>query len=448
MKHYDLNFKFKLSRIFGIWLGLCILFITPIKSFAAVVQRGTITTSRTVPRANTTEKISSVVTTTSDDISNEEEVIEDTEVQKPTPEVTVEIENKSSQFSSLLNNTTSNDTAANERAERIREQRAVLDAADSQTTAKKSLSSGKNSCDTNLRNCMKEKCGDDFSKCSGDGDTDWGNKLNSCKLNSECSGEEFTLFATEIKSDRDYNAQMSNYNQIIDCGNKFNSCITTQCDTDFSGCLNKSVADAAIATCNKVINNCKTLDSGLASRVQQVFGTLRSNATLQVPKDEARLVELRRLMDDKCKMMGATLDTRSLDCVFTVNLFANNSKTPMASKKLYGGDSFDCNQEWFGVDLTTFKENAYRATRSAEAASDALMGAGLGVATSMISSGMISDAVSGLTKTDSKSKETEKTEKKEKEAKEEKTTEDKDGFLKNLLSKDNKEKKAENKETK
>jgi hypothetical protein len=86
-------------------------------------------------------------------------------------------------------------------------------------------------------------------------------------------------------------------------------------------------------------------------------------------------------------------DERSLDCVFTVNLFANNSKNPMASKKLYAGDAFDCDQNWFGVDLTTYKENAYRLTREQTAASSAILGAGLGVAAGAISSGAISRAM-------------------------------------------------------
>ena len=86
-------------------------------------------------------------------------------------------------------------------------------------------------------------------------------------------------------------------------------------------------------------------------------------------------------------------DERSLVCVYTVNFFAGNSTTPTASKKAYAGSAFDCTQDWFGIDVTTFKENAYRYTRSQTSASSALMGSGLGIGVGAVASGMIDRAV-------------------------------------------------------
>jgi hypothetical protein len=125
----------------------------------------------------------------------------------------------------------------------------------------------------------------------------------------------------------------------------------------------------------------------------QVFGTLRQSAEVQVKKDEERLYQLRDMMAAQCNRLGAMFDERTLDCVFTVNFFADNAATPFASKKLYAGDSFDCTQNWFGVDITTYRENAQRLTREQTAASSAMLGAGLGTAAGAISSGAINRAM-------------------------------------------------------
>ena len=384
-------------KLYGSIFTTCFLATTLVLSYnqanAAVVQRGSVTT-RAAPRANNAMRIASTTNTTDTVDATDATVAEPETTDTVIADANV-IENKSSKFDSVLGDVGSNsmDVSAKSRTQMIMDQRAALDASDTQSTSKKVVATAGSTCDTNLRNCMKQKCNNDFSKCSGDGDTDWGNKINSCRATSNCSSEEFNLFADEIKADRDYNSEMANYNQTIDCGNRYNSCIISQCGTDFSKCLSKPVADAAVLNCTKIATDCQSSDNGLTSRAQEVFGTLRNNAVTQTKKDEDRLYELRNLMTEQCKSLGASFDERSLDCVFTVNLFANNSKTPMASKKLYAGDTFDCNQDWFGIDLTTYKENAYRLTRSQTAASSAMLGAGLGVAAGAISSGAISRAI-------------------------------------------------------
>lgn len=390
MKSYrNIFFKFGLQT-----LAVAACFITTNESFAEtrVAQRVAVT-SRAAPRINTASRITPVAQPVVETVAP---VVADEPIIETETPVDV-IENKSLKFDSVLGDSVSNDSSVDARAEMIRNQRAVLDAANTQTTAKKvaatAIVSGKVSCDSDLRTCMKQKCNNDFSKCAGDGDTVWGDKLNSCKNNSTCSGEEFKLFATEIKADRDYNAKLSSYTQTIECGNNYNKCIIAQCGNNFSKCIGKVAADQAISACATVASVCQQVDNGLVNRTQQIFGTLRNNASAQVKNDEARLYKLRDLMSEQCKSMGALFDERSLDCVFTVNLFAGKSDSPMASKKLYAGDSFDCNQDWFGIDVTTYKENAYRLTRSQTGASSAMLGAGLGIAAGAISSGAISRAI-------------------------------------------------------
>ena len=330
--------------------------------------------------------------TPTESASAEPEIIETTE-----PEII--IEDKSSQFDEFMaeTSTTTNDKSNTALAEQIRAQRAALDAADATSAANNQMAaaraSGQNACDANLRACMKQKCGNDYSKCAGDTDTMWGTKMDACRRDLPCSGHEYAIFAPEIKADRDMNARVASYNAIIDCGNQYNNCIVTECGQKFTKCLGKRAGDAAISKCAKIANKCKEMDSGLATRTMSVFGDLRVDAEKQVARDEKRLYELRDLMRDTCGRLGAMFDERTLDCVYTVNFYAGEDNTLYASKKAYAGSTFNCDQNWFGVDITTFKENAFRLTREQTSATSALMGSGIGMGVGAITSGAIDRAI-------------------------------------------------------
>ncbi|MDR0741502.1 MAG: hypothetical protein LBF28_01890, partial [Rickettsiales bacterium] len=394
-----MKFAFSVFKLQQMAVICCGIMLATSADAAGVAQRGA-AARPSASRANAASKMPVIQVATAAAVA-EEEIIESA-VEPETEQIAAEtavIENKSSQFDKMLGTTSSNatDKAADERAEAIRRQRAALDSAAAMGSAAQkmgaALASNSNACDAGLRDCMKQACGNDFSKCAGDGDTIWGDKLDRCKRDLKCSGEEFDLFAKEIKADRDMNAKMASYAETLDCGNRYNSCIVEKCGASFGKCLGKVAGDKAVADCATVAKNCQSIDSGLSSRVMQVFGTLRQGAEVQAKKDEERLYELRKLMSEQCKRLGAMFDERSLDCVFTVNFFANNTATPYASKKAYAGDTFDCTQNWFGIDITTFKENAYRLTRSQTAASSAMLGAGLGTAAGAISSGAIGRAM-------------------------------------------------------
>lgn len=324
--------------------------------------------------------------------------------EEPTPEIIeqveeeVIIEDKTSQFDEVLDDiSSSGDDGSTSLADKIRAQRAALDAQDKISTASKqiqdAMASGKNACDQNLRACMQGKCGKDYSKCAGDTDTLWGDKMDACRRDLPCTGEEYRLFATEIKADRDMNARIAGYNSIIECGNTYNECIFTECGTTFAKCLGKTAGDKAIQKCEKIAKNCREQDSGLSARMMSAFGAVRQDAERAVQRDEKRLYELRDAMASTCKRLGAMFDERTLDCVYTVNFYAGEKNTLYASKKAYAGGTFSCDQNWFGVDITTFKENAFRATREQKSATSALMGSGIGMAVGSITSGAIDRAI-------------------------------------------------------
>lgn len=345
--------------------------------------------NRTVGRAPTTTAPKATATTP----VVEPEIIED----EPTPEPEVDdpiiVDNKTSVFDDVMSEigTSDTDAAANARSEAIRRQRALLDGASNQTTGP-SVSITANACDAELRKCMMERCGNDFTKCANDSSAIWGQKIEGCRAKTKCTAHEFTLLAPEILADRDANVKMQHYDSVINCGNRYNDCIFTQCGTTLNKCLAKKDGDNAISKCASIANECKSMDNGLASRAMSVFGDLRTIATARVKADEARLYELRDLMRAQCNRFGAMFDERTLDCVYTVNFFAGEDNTLMASKKLYSGDSFQCNANWFGVDITTYIENAQRLTRSQKSASAAALGAGLGTAAGLYTSGAITRA--------------------------------------------------------
>lgn len=306
------------------------------------------------------------------------------------------IENKSSTFSTQLNNrtdSTSNDSAI---AEKIRAQRAAIDARDNRDTATAQIKSSatQNNCDNDLRKCINNTCGANYKKCETDSDTTFFNKLNTCRKNTTCTAHEFTLFTNEIKEDKKQAISLALYNDVLDCGNSYNDCIIQQCGPKFNKCLAKSAGDKAINACKTIAQNCTKADSGLVGRVGNVFGIVRVDAEKQIKTDETKLQSLRDQMRNSCRTLGALFDDRSLDCVFTANFFAGDDKThPMASKKLYAGSLFDCTPDWFGIDITTYRENAYRATRAQSAASAAMLGSGVGTAVGALTSGAISRAI-------------------------------------------------------
>ncbi len=383
---------------------LAIMFIGT--AMGAVVQRGSAQTSTvtTTNRASVSSRLPTMTakyattsnTTTSSGATTTPEPEPEPEYAPPT------IEDKSDQFADALGAAASsgatNDASDTSLAEMVRRQRAAMDADDATAAADRSREAAKsvggmNSCDTDLRACMQEKCGKNFLKCRGDGDTIWGDKMDACRRDTKCTGTEYRALAAEIKADRDMNAHLDAYNTVLECGNSYNDCIVTECGTTFTKCLGKVNGDAAISRCEKIAKDCVESDSGLASRTMNVFATLRQDAEVQVKKDEQRLYDLREEMASQCQRLGAMFDERSLTCVFTVNFFAANSTTPYASKKAYSGGTFDCTQNWFGIDITTFKENAYRYTRSQTAATSALMGSGVGMAVGSITSGAIGRAI-------------------------------------------------------
>lgn len=381
-KMKTLNKRFFLT-LTPLVMVLCSLFINMNDSFAAprAAIRGTAGTRQ--PVAKTTTQTTTVETPAP--VLDEPEPIEQT-----TPAI-----NKASQFDSVISSSVKTAASGNsDIAERIRAQRAAIEAQDATSATKTKNASGRNACDFGLRECMVKTCGKDFTKCATDGDTDLGIKFNACKRDLNCTGEEFRLFTTEIKADRDMNVRLSSYNAVIDCGLAYNDCIFTECGETFDKCLGKSAADKATKACKQIADKCKEQDSGLPGRFGNVIGRLRENAEKDVKADEERMYKLRDLMRSACTKLGAVFDERTFDCVYTVNFYAGDDQdTPKASRKRYAGDTFVCTQEWFGVDVTTYKENAYRETRMQTAATSAMLGAGVGTAAGLVTSGAISRAL-------------------------------------------------------
>lgn len=382
-----LNCKFFLKTL-PITMALCSLFVIASDSYAAprAAIRGSAGARQ--PVAKTTK-----VETPETEKAPEPVVVETVKVTEPVSAI-----NKASQFDEILSSSSSSASKDNEVAERIKQQRAAAAARDAAedlaAKAAAATKGGRNACDFGLRECMIKTCGKDFTKCATDGDTDLGTKFNACRRDLNCTGEEFKLFTTEIKADRDMNVQLSSYNSVIDCGNEYNGCLLDECGETFDKCLGKAASDKAVNKCKDIATKCKEQDSGLASRFGTVMGKLREHAEVDVQKDEERMYKLRDLMRTACEKLGAAFDERSFDCVYSISFFAGKEQQiPMSSRKRYAGDTFTCNQEWFGIDVTTFKENAYRETRSQKAASSAMLGSGVGMTAGLISSGAMGRAL-------------------------------------------------------
>jgi uncharacterized membrane protein YgcG len=315
-------------------------------------------------------------------------------IEEAAPEI--QIENKSSQFSAVLQDSGISASDDDSMAKSIREQRRKLEVSEAleYSTSIGAASGAASSCNVSLRKCVSEKCGgDEFKNCALDSDTIWGEKINSCRRNVSCTAEEFTGYSREIKLDRDAGANLAGYFEVVNCGNRYNNCIVAECGANLIKCAGKAAGDVAVQKCASIAKECQTADSGLAGRATGVFGTLRGVVEKDLASDEKQLAALRDKLAANCKRFGAAFDERSFSCVYTVEFFMGDGEHPMASKKLYAGDTFTCNQDFFGIDATTYKENASRLTRSQTGASSALLGAGLGTAVGAVTSGAVGRAI-------------------------------------------------------
>ncbi len=320
-----------------------------------------------------------------------ETTISDEPIIQPEPEIIVE--NKTyifdAMFGDMSGTTSISDMIAKQKAEIAAEESKAL--ADKQSVSIKTNST--NICNQDLRDCMTSSCGNDYTNCENDTITAFNKKIDSCRAKTNCSDTEYKLFAPEIVADKDISLKLSDYTNTINCGNRYNTCMVGECGMDFSRCLGKQYENAAIATCETIADECREYDTGFVSRTSSILATLRVSAEENITDDEDRLYELRELMEDSCKRIGAVLDTRSLDCVTTVEMFANNGSEPVASRKIYAGSAFDCTPEWFGVDITTYAENAARLTRDQKSATSSMLGAGIGTGAGAIISNPAMDKI-------------------------------------------------------
>ncbi len=379
---------------------LAVVFLSDFALAAGVVSRNTPAAPKMPSRAlgATSLRMSSAsVITESVNAVNTENISETEQTVVTSPEQTGPIiPDKSEKFSKLFGNTTGGNGDDNGRRDAMRRQLAALGAAE-QTVSSISINTaavtgGASACDDGMRKCMAQKCGSDFRECAGDSDTIWGGKIESCRREVSCDTDEYTASIREIKADRDFNQTLFGFTAVRDCGNRYNSCIIKNCGDGFMKCVSKSGGDNVIESCKSIEQNCTNVDSGLASRAMEIFANLRTQTAKNVTIWETRLYELRDLMATQCRLSGAVLDERSLSCVYTVEL-VDNGIVPLASKKLAAGSGYTCSPEWFGVDLTTYKENAGRLTSSQKGASAAVLGAGVGTLAGSALSGQLSNTM-------------------------------------------------------
>lgn len=366
-------------------MAIAVALIASSYGYAAVVSRPTSANNAAAARAKNRMATQTATVTVQQTTTNEPEP-----EPEQTPEQIIKVDNKSSVFTGVISEfgTSDTDRSAQQRAEMIQRQIEL-----SNLPQKDNPNRLVNACNDTLRGCMAEKCGDDFTKCANDSTTIWNQKMSACRAKTQCAAHEYNLFAPEIAADRDMNVRTSEYTKIKQCGNNYNNCIFKQCGATMKNCLAKKDEDNAISACKSIATQCKQQDSGLAARAMEVFADMRIIATEQAKQDEAHLYELRKKMGDICTGLGAMFDERTLDCVYTVNFFAGKDHTLMASKKLHSDKSFQCTPDWFGIDITTFKENAYRLTREQTSASAGALGGGIGMAAGMISSGGLTRAI-------------------------------------------------------
>lgn len=387
MKQGHNIFSKYLATICGLLVLPSLFGLYPINSAdAAVAQRGRATASRT-PVAR-----KSVTTTKKEPIKELEP-----EPETPTEPIKVETEPLKIDLSDMADSLSDvvssiDDTDGPNLAKFIKKySQAEQEQNDKITNA--TIPDTADKCYVALNTCITEKCGTDYSKCANDSTAQFDAKMTACRGKSECSGREYELMAAEILADRDANRIIGTYETIVNAGNEYMDCIVGKCGTKFESCLGTTDGNNAIAKCKSIATKYESYDNGLAARMMTVFSNLRTDAEEKIALKEQSLYDLRDQMRAHCEQMGAGFDDRSLSCVFSIDFIAGEDSTIFASKKALAGSTFICEPEWFGIDITTFRENVYRHIRSQSAATAGMLGAGVGITAGAISSGAIGRAI-------------------------------------------------------
>ncbi len=361
---------------------------------AAVVQRGRVSVSRApASRKPVAQKTAEPEPEIEPEIEPETEPETET---TPTVDISAIVEiagDITSKFGDA-----SDDDAMSKAMAREKKKNAAIEQQKQTKIKSATIQSTANQCNDTLRKCMAEKCGDDFTDCANDSTAQLDAKLSACRGKSKCSGTEYDLFSNEILADIDANRVLGTYGQIMSCGIDYNNCIIKECATSPSepildGCLSLADGNAAIEKCKFIADRCERYDNGLAARALSALAELRVDAEEQIASDEARLYALRDEMSAHCDQMGAAFDERTLNCIYSIKFIAGSDSTIFASKKALAGSTFICEPDWFGIDITTFRENVYRHVRQQSSATAGMLGAGVGIAGGALSSGAIGRAI-------------------------------------------------------
>jgi len=255
-------------------------------------------------------------------------------------------------------------------------------------------------CESAMRTCMANACGENFANCANDSELEWGRRLERCGRDANCSGREARLFGQMMRNDRDTASALGNFNSVRNCANRYNQCILRECGgRSFSRCLSRNGGDAAIRACASIFNECRAMDNGLQTRTLEKFAALRSGAERNIAMWETELRNLLSQMEAECIRTGGMFDQRSLNCLFNVELHTRASEiqvpgggTLLASRTLNAGTEFMCTPGFFGLDVTTHLENLANHARGQAAAVYGFAGAGVGTATGLVTSGAIGRA--------------------------------------------------------
>ncbi|MDR0449514.1 MAG: hypothetical protein LBG89_03610, partial [Rickettsiales bacterium] len=261
---------------------------------------------------------------------------------------------------------------------------------------------GKSKCETELRVCVANDCGDDMQKCMGDGDGIWSARFQKCRATTSCNGAEIGVYGDIIKEDMRVDSKLHTMQMIIEGNNMYSRCLQDNCATTqgtpmegmvgFNACVTQVRINQALDACKHIYEKFRPYDSGLQARFTTMMGQLRVEKEKRIAELQKELDEMMPQMRQECKAAGAVFDDRSGECVFTAFLSVEHDgrRFTAASKKLVPGSEYQCTDKWFGIDITTFMKNAIGLTIEQKSASAAFMGAGLGVAAS-VGTSMIAD---------------------------------------------------------
>lgn len=252
------------------------------------------------------------------------------------------------------------------------------------------------SCDETWRQCLQgsDVCGTNYILCTTLSPIEFSNRISVCpKKIGDCTVSNATV--KEVINNKDDYMKVSKADSILECGETMSNCIMDICGKGFTKCA-KSIS-VAKTNCGYIADECSRVDPALWVRTATALNFAKGQMNAEITKIENRMAEIESELRAECSKNNFAFDSSKMQCIGVVDF--NAMGMVLQSKRMSAGSVGNCSDEFFGLDITTYRQNAANETIKQKTVSNTISGAMLGMGVGSLAGkygGGLTDKLSGL----------------------------------------------------